>query len=563
MNVKKASSLIFQAIVINIACNPIHAQVTLPLYLNPKAVNHLKNTNNRKNKNTEIKPKYEFINRNTQTKPKYEFIKRKNKQAEYTPKNEFKNSVVYASMGMLKESGTRGKRLIKVMKGARLTHLRNVNNRSNSKRLGLRTRTASKTQDGKLNHHYPLFQGFGSHYVTAWVGSPPQRVTLLVDTGSYTTAFPCKGCVECGKEHTDLLYDPDKSTSFQSVSCEQCDGDRGVCDEADDKCIQKVLYLEQSEWEGYTAIDEFFLGPYKKNETTESINEKFTFVCQTSVTGLFKMQLENGIMGLKNSDDQHFPRVLHENNKIPANQFSLCMTEENWTDTDGYHAGFMTLGGVDKTLHTSPMEFASANDYNVRIRSIYLQPAPINKEGSQKNQARGLNLNTVRKIHTADSSIDLSHSVDSGTTITYFSTEYADGFGKEWKSLTGFDFPVDDEAEIDITDEQLSKLPTILVQLVGTDGDNGCYSNQSTKTKLARKLDLKSEHCNDVVISFPSSHYLYKNENGKYSININFEELHIGGGILGANIIQGHDVLFDEENQRIGFAPSKCRFDSD
>ena len=38
---------------------------------------------------------------------------------------------------------------------------------------------------------------------------------------------------------------------------------------------------------------------------------------------------------------------------------------------------------------------------------------------------------------------------------------------------------------------------------------------------------------------------------------------HIGGGILGANIIQGHDVLFDEENKRVGFASSKCKFDSD
>jgi len=30
-------------------------------------------------------------------------------------------------------------------------------------------------------------------------------------------------------------------------------------------------------------------------------------------------------------------------------------------------------------------------------------------------------------------------------------------------------------------------------------------------------------------------------------------------GIFGANIIQGHDVMFDEANQRIGFATSKCR----
>ena len=41
-----------------------------------------------------------------------------------------------------------------------------------------------------------------------------------------------------------------------------------------------------------------------------------------------------------------------------------------------------------------------------------------------------------------------------------------------------------------------------------------------------------------------------------------YQNRSIGSGILGANIIQGHDVLFDEENQRIGFAPSKCRIKS-
>jgi hypothetical protein len=44
----------------------------------------------------------------------------------------------------------------------------------------------------------PLFQGMGTHYSFMWVGTPAQRVSVIVDTGSHYTAFPCVGC-KCGK----------------------------------------------------------------------------------------------------------------------------------------------------------------------------------------------------------------------------------------------------------------------------------------------------------------------------------------------------------------------------
>jgi hypothetical protein len=44
----------------------------------------------------------------------------------------------------------------------------------------------------------PLFEGMGTHYSFIWVGTPPQRVSVIVDTGSHHTAFPCVGC-KCGK----------------------------------------------------------------------------------------------------------------------------------------------------------------------------------------------------------------------------------------------------------------------------------------------------------------------------------------------------------------------------
>jgi hypothetical protein len=39
----------------------------------------------------------------------------------------------------------------------------------------------------------PLFRGYGTHFVYLWVGTPPQRVSVIVDSGSQHTAFPCTG----------------------------------------------------------------------------------------------------------------------------------------------------------------------------------------------------------------------------------------------------------------------------------------------------------------------------------------------------------------------------------
>lgn len=61
------------------------------------------------------------------------------------------------------------------------------------------TNSATTTSIGGVFDNYqsvPLSQGYGTHYANIWVGSPtPQRKTVIVDTGSHYTAFPCSGCV--------------------------------------------------------------------------------------------------------------------------------------------------------------------------------------------------------------------------------------------------------------------------------------------------------------------------------------------------------------------------------
>lgn len=140
----------------------------------------------------------------------------------------------------------------------------------------------------------PLFPGYGTHYVYAYVGTPPQRQSLIVDTGSHFTAFPCTGCKQCG-EHTDPYWDVKKSTSAALPRCAT----------KDQTCQVTQSYTEGSSWHGFKVQDTLWLGGEKAhllpNAPDYAVN--FTFACQTEETGLFRTQLADGIMGMSAAPD--------------------------------------------------------------------------------------------------------------------------------------------------------------------------------------------------------------------------------------------------------------------
>merc|ERR1712176_1090868 len=64
----------------------------------------------------------------------------------------------------------------------------------------------------------------------------------------------------------------------------------------------------------------------------------------------------------------------------------------------------------------------------------------------------------------------------------------------------------------------------------------------------------------DITITMPPNHYAeYSEKDKKYAIRLYFTER--SGGVLGANFMTGHDVLFDLENGRVGFAESNCDYE--
>ncbi len=59
------------------------------------------------------------------------------------------------------------------------------------------------------------------YYVNLYIGEPPQKQSLIVDTGSHLTAVPClPHCQKCGT-HLNKYYDMRLSNKSKTVSCEE------------------------------------------------------------------------------------------------------------------------------------------------------------------------------------------------------------------------------------------------------------------------------------------------------------------------------------------------------
>ena len=115
-----------------------------------------------------------------------------------------------------------------------------------------------------------LYQGYGTHYVDLWCGSPPQRQTVIVDTGSSQTAFPCGDCRDCGSPdyHVGKVFEEAISESFESFDCDGC-SQRSTCNTDNDRCEIEQYYSEGSSWTAYEARDTCFIGGFHNTALLE------------------------------------------------------------------------------------------------------------------------------------------------------------------------------------------------------------------------------------------------------------------------------------------------------
>jgi len=410
-----------------------------------------------------------------------------------------------------------------------------------------------------------LYQGYGTHYIDLWVGSPPQRTTVIVDTGSGVTAFPCAGCNNCGESHhTDKYFDPEKSSSFVKSTCDNCK--RGRC--TNNICQIGMSYQEGSSWTAYEATDKSYVGglhaaPLLEDGGADSdldpLHAKhyafdLFFGCQTHLTGLFKTQLADGIMGMDNVASSYWSQAKKQG-ILDKSNFSLCFSRQPTATREGTEAGALTLGGVDPRManENSPMVWSTFSKsgggfYAVHLRKFYLREGGAGDSALTAGGVKVVPLNYDEKTLNAGNVI-----VDSGTTDSYFSRRIGPEFKKVWKEMTGKDY---NHNAVALTEEQLNQLPTIILQM---EGDNINKKFDAGTVGMAGQLDPAHPH--DILLAVPPSHYMeFDEKSNNYVARFYVDEG--GGSVIGANAMMGHDVNFDVDNKRIGWAESTCDYTS-
>ncbi len=289
--------------------------------------------------------------------------------------------------------------------------------------------------------------------------------------------------------------------------------------------------------------------------------------CQTEITGLFKTQLADGIMGMSDSK-QAFWHQMFRNHKIRQKQFSLCYTRPPHALREGSEAGAVTLGGTDERLHDiSPMVYTTLEGtssemgegdtksgyYDIHVREMYLRDGSA---GGDLAQSQDVSATTIKLAGAAMINDEGGVIVDSGTTDTYFSDVIKKQLSTKWEALAGMGWTHD---KLTLSPEEVHKLPTLLLQFAGD-----IPMNKEVAQKYGRgdpnnipglAGDLDKNYPYDVIVAIPASHYMEAMSDGSVTNRLYATET--DGSVLGANSLIGHDVLVS-----IFYFTSFCLYES-
>jgi len=286
-------------------------------------------------------------------------------------------------------------------------------------------------------------------------------------------------------------------------------------------CVVSQGYSEGSTWKAVKIKDKLFIGGESLQDlpAASSYAVDFVFGCQTSETGLFRTQLADGIMGMGISDIT-LPYQLWKQSLSSTKMFAMCFKKGG---------GILTLGGVDTRIHSllKPQLYwaklslvGSSGWYGVQLVDIFL----VNRKSGDR-QSLGAD---AQHYASGEGSI-----VDSGTTDTYLPKAVQKKFTSIFKDLTGFSYT---NEEVPLNAAKLAKIPDVVFQI--KDVDDNIFEVTMAWSALADG-PLK---------------------NGGYAMRVYFQDG--DGAVLGANFMNNHNVIFDVDGGRVGFAQSDCDYQS-
>lgn len=373
------------------------------------------------------------------------------------------------------------------------------------------------------NVSVPLIATHNSHHVNVYIGSPPQRRLVIVDTGSRYLVLPCKPCARCGKKHfSNTYFDPSISTTDEHNHCRlnECafisQTHIDSCS-SDDLCNFRQQYTEGSMISGFELEDIVWFGTSDLEESTKvymNTAVPFSFGCETQETGMIAQQFADGIVGLISTGRGTIVDIMYEQGVLSHNAFSLCLTKDG---------GTLSLGGTalahrhQEVLQTVPLK--SSDYYTVEVKAMFVGEIEI------KADAFNYGIGTI---------------IDSGTTDSYLPKQISKEVQAAWTQWSKQPYSNKKQA---FTFDQYQMLPDVTIVL--SNGYRWVIEPHSYMEPLKSK---GSEDLVDTQSGWSGSRYfvnrLYVDEES--------------GAVLGSNAMYGHDIVFDVTMKTMSIARARC-----
>jgi len=204
---------------------------------------------------------------------------------------------------------------------------------------------------------YGNIDAYAYYFVDLQVGTPPQRVSVILDTGSRLHGFPCTGCKHCGR-HMDPAFNFSKSTTAAWMTCGEC---AMRCDQG--RCAYRQGYTEGSSISGYWFKDYVFLGDAIQHNPPVMTR----IGCHQNEDNLFYTQEANGILGVgpgHGGQTTLLQDLFRDRQHVQNSVFSICFAE--W-------GGRLVVGGYNKSYHTGPIQRIALihnGFYNVQLTGM-------------------------------------------------------------------------------------------------------------------------------------------------------------------------------------------------
>ncbi|VTZ70385.1 plasmepsin V, putative [Plasmodium chabaudi chabaudi] len=414
---------------------------------------------------------------------------------------------------------------------------------------------------------------YAYYFMDIDIGTPGQKISLIVDTGSSSLSFPCSECKDCGV-HMENPFNLNNSSTSSVLYC----NDNSNCPYhlkcVKGRCEYLQSYCEGSRINGFYFLDFVKLESYNNTNNGDIIFKKH-MGCHMHEEGLFLQQHATGVLGLSLTKPKGVPTfidLLFKNSPKLNKVFSLCISE---------YGGEMIIGGYSKNYVIKDVSNNEKSDQIVHNKDEDINSVDksmeINKNKSIVDdivweaitkkyyyyiKVEGFELFGTTFSHNNTS---MEMLVDSGSTFTHLPDDLYNSlnFFFDLLCIHNMNNPIDIEKRLKITNETINKhilyfddFKSTLKNIISS--ENMCVKiadNVQCWRYLKHLPNIYIKLSNNTRLLWKPSSYLYKKESFWCK---GLEKQVNNKPILGLSFFKNKQIIFDLKNNKIGFVESNC-----